>query len=239
MKFNLKNWMMLIALILCIPVFSSCSDDDDKDGGSGKCSGYFTAEGKTTKFKYGYLVNFDDDNGDVQIEMCDIDILYYRDHPSKLSSSTKMSFAAISLGNTSKNVSDDSFTDYDIEVGLGVYILLDDDTEGVCDAAYTTFGRTIDPIKYERNGNNFTIEGINISMALPNDGSDGWTSSRPIEYVDASFGLSGVPTDVTVMDDDYDDGYYSARGEVKFKVVTDPDEIEYLKKLRSKIRIKK
>lgn len=248
MKFELKKllYLSLVGLISATG-FISCGDDDDDDGpvgpgngGTGNFSAYVTGEGKTTNFRYGYVFyEYDDDyNGTwVEIEMCDIDLLYYYTHPSAIQSGQKVSAAYFEADYSGKgNFSSDSFTDYELECEIGVPIegFMGDDDDFLTEAGYDVWNQ--DPIKFSKNGNNFSIEAKDITAKKSTDG-DGWTSSSP--DVKISFGLSGTPADgMSIWGDFWDDDYSTrAAGEcMQFRVVTNPDEVAFLKKVRDRIR---
>lgn len=242
MKRELKKFLILgVAAIMTAPIVCSCSDDDDDDnGGGGAMSGYVTGDGKTTNFKYGYVVyQEEDDWSGITLEISDTDLLYYYNHPSAVTDNQKVSTVYLDFDECRKGdtVSDDSFTDYsfECEIGLPLTGFMDDDDDYVMEVGYDMWNPSANPIKFHKTGNNFSTEANNITVKACYN-SNGWNNSNSPD-VKISFKFSGTPKDITgVVDDDYE--YYSTRacGDIRWKVVTNPEEKAFLRKVHERIR---
>lgn len=223
---------------LAAGVFVSCGDDDE-GGGSSKSSvksAYFEVDGKRTDFKYMYI---DVDDGEVYVELYDIDVMYYFEHPDKITKGTKFNGASIDFycgsgfdGSTniptgnipsySLGISgDQAYFLFGIELNSDLYYAIeeiDDDEESI---EYDGDWSRTSTMKVSKNGSTYTLDCP--TLYVEDDNGRRLTGKF---YFNGTFGAWPF--------DDYEDFYGSSKKGIRVVKVDNPEFRQWTKKLRQR-----
>lgn len=169
---------MIMTIAIMSVAFSSCSKDDEPDGGS--MSGWVKIDGKTYDFKYFYGMTSDGGYG--------YGITGFSKNPYKLDQNTKVNLCSIDFyiqPNGSWIPKDPTTGElyFDIEVDLDVI----PETGSDGGATYTTWdSEGLDGVSITKNGNKFVIDGKSVKVKYnPNGNYVG--SNSPTTKIDFHF----------------------------------------------------
>lgn len=219
--------MPILSLFLCV----SCSDDDDDvNNGGGKVSAYVKADGVETKFTYGYYV---DDDGYIEVLLCDYDYLYYYNHPDKIKDSQIVSECFLDFEKI--NIINGNITDYGLEVELNMSLKAmyeedDDNMETPQSIGYWN-GWIESPIQLTFSNGKISASGNSIEVLASERGEAiVWDSNSRKTTLDLF--INGQVQNITSMFDDYDyDDYSSRSSDIELVEIKDDNAKAFFRKL--------
>lgn len=225
--------------------FTACSDDDEENGGgeggsSAASACYFEAKGNRIDFHYAYYYSVDD--GCVEVELHDIDILQYYRNPDKIKPGTYYASAYIDfMGNNAYirngNIPEGNIETYDGDDYQGegsrfefelitrsdLYEEWMEEEESVVSTWYSSFGADPSMLSVSKAGKGYQMDAdrLHLHYARTDQTID---DNSPV--CTAKFHFEGNVKDINdLMEDEYS---------IQAVQVTHPDEIRFLKRLSAR-----
>lgn len=214
---------MMLAMAAMMCTVTSCDKDNDEDqpGAAGGKKGWFKAEGKTTDFKYGYLLDFGSsyDDDEVEVMFATYNLLEFYKNPKSFKGK-KISSAAFWKDSYGKGF--DAMIDAKIK---DVYVGEDGDWEGEVEGGKGYYNDELKNFSFDLNNSYYNITGSNLKaycFTIDKNGDE----VELDKTVNVDFEFSGDTENIVLGYDDFED--YSTRSGVIVRI-TDPKVAKFIR----------